>query len=342
MTDIKQYIRPSMLKLQAYSSARNEFQAENGVFLDANENPFGTLNRYPDPLQNKLKKRLSQLKNVNPSQLFIGNGSDELIDLLIRISCEPNQDKIGILSPTYGMYKVLADLNSIELVDYKLNAEFQLTQELVDSICSNQSLKLMMICSPNNPTGNCLDTKLLEQLFQRFNGIILIDEAYIDFSEQKSWIERMEEFQNCIISQTFSKAYGLANARVGIAYGSEELIGLLTKIKAPYNVSGLNQTAALNALDRIEEIHSEIAMIKQEREKLKKELNKLSVIKKIYPSEANFILVEVENSEIVYVALLAQGIVVRNRSKDVKNTIRISIGTPGENIQVIKAIKNIR
>lgn len=342
MKDIQTYIRPSMLKLQAYSSARNEFQAENGIFLDANENPFGTLNRYPDPLQLKLKSRLAAIKNVNVNQLFIGNGSDELIDLLIRISCEPNQDKVGILSPTYGMYKVLADLNSVELVDYRLDDTFQMTQELVDAICSNAALKLIFICSPNNPTGNCLDVELLEQLFQRFDGLVLIDEAYIDFAEQESWITRLAEFPNCIVSQTFSKAFGLANARVGVAYGSQELIGLLTKIKAPYNVSGLNQSAALNTLNRMEEIQNEIAVIKQEREKLNLELSQLSVVKKIYSSEANFILLEVENSENIYTELLQQGIVVRNRTKDVKNTIRISIGTPEENEQVITALKKIQ
>lgn len=340
MKDIQAYIRPCMLKLQAYSSARNEFQAENGIFLDANENPFGTLNRYPDPLQLELKTRLAEIKNVKTSQLFIGNGSDELIDLLIRISCEPNQDKIGILSPTYGMYKVLADLNSVELVDFRLNDEFQLTQELVDAICATNDLKVLMICSPNNPTGNCLDVQLLEQIFQRFNGLVLIDEAYIDFAEQESWISRLNEFPNCIVSQTFSKAFGLANARVGVAYGSEELIGLLTKIKAPYNVSGLNQTAALNALNRWDEIQQEIAIIKEERENLSSELSKLPLVKRMYPSEANFILLEVENAEEIYNELLSKGIVVRNRTKDVKNTIRISIGTPAENEQVITALKN--
>lgn len=340
MKDIQAYIRPCMLKLQAYSSARNEFQAEDGIFLDANENPFGTLNRYPDPLQLELKTRLAEIKNVKTSQLFIGNGSDELIDLLIRISCEPNQDKIGILSPTYGMYKVLADLNSVELVDFRLNDEFQLTQELVDAICATNDLKVLMICSPNNPTGNCLDVQLLEQIFQRFNGLVLIDEAYIDFAEQESWISRLNEFSNCIVSQTFSKAFGLANARVGVAYGSEELIGLLTKIKAPYNVSGLNQTAALNALNRMDEIQEEIAIIKAERENLIAELSKLPLVKKMYPSEANFILLEVENAEEIYNELLSKGIVVRNRTKDVKNTIRISIGTPAENEQVITALKN--
>lgn len=340
MKDIQAYIRPGMLKLQAYSSARNEFQAENGIFLDANENPFGTLNRYPDPLQLELKARLAEIKNVKTSQLFIGNGSDELIDLLIRISCEPNQDKIGILSPTYGMYKVLADLNSVELVDFRLNDEFQLTQELVDAICTTNDLKVLMICSPNNPTGNCLDVQLLEQIFQRFKGLVLIDEAYIDFAEQESWIARLNEFPNCIVSQTFSKAFGLANARVGVAYGSEELIGLLTKIKAPYNVSGLNQTAALNALNRWDEIQQEIAIIKEGRENLSSELSKLPLVKRMYPSEANFILLEVENAEEIYNELLSKGIVVRNRTKDVKNTIRISIGTPAENEQVITALKN--
>lgn len=335
--NLESLIRPNILKLKPYSSARDEYNGDTGIFLDANENPFGTLNRYPDPYQKEVKEKLSALKNIPVSQIFLGNGSDEVIDLVFRIFCTPGNDKALVFTPTYGMYEVSANINDIELLQLPLNHNFQIDREAVIPFLKDENLKLIFICSPNNPTGNSIEN--VDFILENFNGIVFVDEAYIDFSSQKSWTEKLEQYPNLIISQTFSKARGLAAVRVGIAYSSPEIISLLNKTKPPYNVSQLNQEAALIALVDDEKYQSEIKTILEEKERLEKALLKLAVIKKIYPSDANFILAEVNDADEIYNNLVQQKIITRNRNSVIANCIRITIGTTEENNQLIAALK---
>ncbi|CAM3497441.1 histidinol-phosphate transaminase [Elizabethkingia occulta] len=335
--NLESLIRPNILKLKPYSSARDEYNGDTGIFLDANENPFGTLNRYPDPYQKEVKEKLSALKNIPVSQIFLGNGSDEVIDLVFRIFCTPGNDKALVFTPTYGMYEVSANINDTELLQLPLNHNFQIDREAVIPFLKDENLKLIFICSPNNPTGNSIEN--VDFILENFNGIVFVDEAYIDFSSQKSWTEKLEQYPNLIISQTFSKARGLAAVRVGIAYSSPEIISLLNKTKPPYNVSQLNQEAALIALVDDEKYQSEIKTILEEKERLEKALLKLAVIKKIYPSDANFILAEVNDADEIYNNLVQQKIITRNRNSVIANCIRITIGTTEENNQLIAALK---
>ncbi|MCL1664333.1 histidinol-phosphate transaminase [Elizabethkingia ursingii] len=335
--NLESLVRPNILKLKPYSSARDEYNGDTGIFLDANENPFGTLNRYPDPYQKEVKEKLSALKNIPVSQIFLGNGSDEVIDLVFRIFCTPGNDKALVFTPTYGMYEVSANINDTELLQLPLNRNFQIDREAVIPFLKDENLKLIFICSPNNPTGNSIEN--VDFILENFNGIVFVDEAYIDFSSQKSWTEKLEQYPNLIISQTFSKARGLAAVRVGIAYSSPEIISLLNKTKPPYNVSQLNQEAALIALVDDEKYQSEIKTILEEKERLKKALLKLTVIKKIYPSDANFILAEVNDADEIYNNLVQQKIITRNRNSVIANCIRITIGTTEENNQLIAALK---
>lgn len=340
MIEIKSLVRPNILELQPYSSARSEFTGQSGVFLDANENPFGKLNRYPDPNQTELKEKLAQLKEVNPGDIFIGNGSDEVIDLAFRIFCNPGIDKALTFSPTYGMYDVSAGINNIELIQLPLNSEFQIDLETLKPYFKDSKLKLIFICSPNNPTGNLMDKKTIDFILDQFNGIVIVDEAYIDFAEGESLVEKVKQYNNLIVSQTFSKAWGLAAARVGTAYSNEEIINLYNKVKPPYNISELNQNAAVNALENSDSYQESLSIIRSEKKRVALALNKIQKVKKIYPSDANFLLIEVENADLLYTALVDQNIITRNRNKQVKNCIRISIGTPEENNELIKAIKN--
>ncbi|KUY30199.1 histidinol-phosphate transaminase [Elizabethkingia ursingii] len=335
--NLESLVRPNILKLKPYSSARDEYNGDSGIFLDANENPFGTLNRYPDPYQKEVKEKLSALKNIPVSQIFLGNGSDEVIDLVFRIFCTPGNDKALVFTPTYGMYEVSANINDTELLQLPLNRNFQIDREAVIPFLKDENLKLIFICSPNNPTGNSIEN--VDFILENFNGIVFVDEAYIDFSSQKSWTEKLEQYPNLIISQTFSKARGLAAVRVGIAYSSPEIISLLNKTKPPYNVSQLNQEAALIALVDDEKYQSEIKTILEEKERLEKALLKLTVIKKIYPSDANFILAEVNDADEIYNNLVQQKIITRNRNSVIANCIRITIGTTEENNQLIAALK---
>ncbi|OPC06120.1 histidinol-phosphate transaminase [Elizabethkingia ursingii] len=335
--NLESLVRPNILKLKPYSSARDEYNGDSGIFLDANENPFGTLNRYPDPYQKEVKEKLSALKNIPVSQIFLGNGSDEVIDLVFRIFCTPGNDKALVFTPTYGMYEVSANINDTELLQLPLNCNFQIDRDAVIPFLKDENLKLIFICSPNNPTGNSIEN--IDFILENFNGIVFVDEAYIDFSSQKSWTEKLEQYPNLIISQTFSKARGLAAVRVGIAYSSPEIISLLNKTKPPYNVSQLNQEAALIALVDDEKYQSEIKTILEEKERLKKALLKLTVIKKIYPSDANFILAEVNDADEIYNNLVQQKIITRNRNSVIANCIRITIGTTEENNQLIAALK---
>lgn len=343
MIKIENLVRPNILTLQPYSSARNEFSGKEGVFLDANENPYGSLNRYPDPLQKKLKEKLSILKNIPTQNIFVGNGSDEVIDLAYRIFCNPELDKALTFTPTYGMYSVSAAINNVKLEAIPLNEDFQIEIEKVKPYLADESIKLIFICSPNNPTGNMINQKDIEYILANFNGIVIIDEAYIDFSASHSLINLIDNYNNVIISQTFSKAWGLAGIRVGLAYANEEIISFYNKIKPPYNISELNQSAAIKQLDSEivnNTVSKNIRKITAERERLILALNQLTFVTKIYQSDANFILIEFENANEIYFNLLEKKIITRNRVSQVKNCLRITVGTQQENNQLINALKN--
>jgi histidinol-phosphate aminotransferase len=338
--DLQKLVRQNIISLKPYSSARDEFSGEAGVFLDANENPFGDLNRYPDPHQQTLKDKLKDIKKLTSKQVFIGNGSDEVIDLLIRIFCNPSVDKIVVCPPTYGMYEVAANINDVMVLSVPLTQDFQLDTEALQQVISQSepnTLKLIFLCTPNNPTGNSIDN--IEWVLTNFNGIVVVDEAYIDFSERTSFIEKLVLYPNLVVVQTFSKAWGLAAARIGIAYASETIIALMQKVKPPYNVSSLNQEAALKALDNEHVILHQKAHILEQRTYLETSLSQLPIVKKVFPSDANFILIEVEDADKLYEHLVIKNIVVRNRNTIIKNCLRITIGTIVENQYLIEVLK---
>ncbi|WP_440880820.1 histidinol-phosphate transaminase [Tenacibaculum sp. C7A-26P2] len=339
MFKLNSLIRPNIVKLEVYSSARNEFKGEAKVFLDANENPFGELNRYPDPNQSEIKKELSKIKKVDNNQVFIGNGSDEVIDLVFRIFCEPGVDKALTFSPTYGMYDVSASINNVELIKVPLDENFEIDTNALNSHIDNENLKLIFICSPNNPTGNCFDKSSVDYILNNFKGIVIIDEAYIDFSLEESYTSKVNNYPNLIVCQTFSKAWGLAGVRVGVAYSNANIIDWFKKVKPPYNVSTLNQQAVLERLDNKVQFEIEKNLILNEKEKLIKRFEALDMVKKIYPSQANFILIEVVNANEIYQILVAQKIITRNRNKVVRNCLRITVGSKEENDQLINAMK---
>ncbi len=343
--DLGNLLRENIKRMTAYSSARDEFKDASAemIFIDANENPFDTgLNRYPDPKQSKVKTELSKIKGIPSSQILLGNGSDEVLDLIFRAFCEPKEDAVIALPPTYGMYTVLAATNDVELINIPLTAAFQPnTTEILDK--QNTKTKLLFLCSPNNPTSNSFEAQIIEDLITKFDGIVVIDEAYIDFSTEESWVRRINEFPNLIVTQTLSKAYGLAGIRLGICYASEEIISVLNKIKPPYNVNQLTQEAALKALLDQNRVRSEIQLIIEERAKLAAELPQIAIVKKIHPSDANFLLVEVDDANKRYEQLIAMGIVVRNRSNQLlcDNCLRFTIGTEEENIELVNALKSL-
>ena len=341
MIDIEKQIRTNIKNMKPYSSARNEFIGNNGVFLDANENPFGENNRYPDPYQNKLKQAISKLKKVAVENLFLGNGSDEAIDLVFRIFCEPKQHKALQFNPTYGMYEVLAVINDIELVSLDLIDDFQIDIEKVKPFLKDKNVKLTFICTPNTPTGNSIFKKDIEFILHNFNGIVIIDEAYIDFSTSKSFIEDLESYNNLIVLQTFSKAWGMASARVGMAFSNASIINYFNKVKSPYNISKFNQQAVLDKLKDYQLFQKEKNEIIEERKKMAMDLLPISFVKKVYPSDANFLLVEVIDANKIYQQLVAAKVIVRNRTSVVKNCIRITIGTKKENQQLLIALKTI-
>nr|WP_304608433.1 histidinol-phosphate transaminase [Pontibacter anaerobius] len=341
MNDI---IRPNVLKMKPYSSARDEFKGSANVFLDANENNLGSLagnnyNRYPDPHQKKLKTRIAEVKGVKPGQIFLGNGSDEAIDLLFRMVCRPGQDSMLHLPPTYGMYEVSANLNDVALQTVQLTEDFQVPVEEV-LLNVKPTTKIIFICSPNNPTGNLIEQGGIEDILRAFKGLVVIDEAYIDFADARSWTSRLHEFPNLVVLQTFSKAWGMAGLRLGLAFASEELVSVLDKIKPPYNINEATQELALQALEREEALKDMIEEIVQERELLMEALLSMPVVEHVYPSDANFILVKVGNANEVYNYLLDNGIVVRNRSylPGCEGCIRISVGTLEENQILLKAL----
>ena len=341
--EIKDLIRENIKSLEAYSSARDEFKAMSSefVFIDANENPFDTgLNRYPDPQQTLVKEALSKLKGISEEQILLGNGSDEVLDLIFRVFCEPREDNVIILPPTYGMYEVLANTNAIELVKIPLIENFQPNvKEIVKG--QDAKTKLLFLCSPNNPTANSFDATSIETLIKEFNGIVVIDEAYIDFSIEDSWLGRLDEFPNLIVTQTLSKAYGLAAIRLGICYASKEIISILNKIKPPYNVNQLTQDVALQSILNQEKVKNDITAIIFERNQLIRDLENVEIVEKVYSSDANFLLVQVDDANLRYKQLVKLGIIVRNRTTQIScdNCLRFSVGTPDENKKLINTLK---
>ena len=344
--NISNLVRENIKSLKPYSSARDEYKnaSEDLVFLDANENPFNNgVNRYPDPQQNDVKEVLAKLKGIAKDQILLGNGSDEVLDLIFRAFCNPNADNIITLPPTYGMYEVLANINAVEVIKVHLSKSFQ--PQVADILkAANSSSKIMFLCSPNNPTGNSFKTKDVEKLLTSFKGIVVIDEAYIDFSNQKSWLQRLEEFPNLIVTQTLSKAYGMAGIRLGICYSSKEIISVLNKIKPPYNVNELTQQKALERLSKPEKVKLEIQSILEQRDWLLSELEGISFIDTIYPSDANFILVKVDDANKRYSELIESGIVIRNRTNQTgcNNCLRLTVGSKIENIKLITALKTLQ
>ena len=343
--NVKKLVRENIKSLKPYVSARDEFKEFNKsmVFLDANENPFENgINRYPDPQQVSLKKVLSNLKNISENQILIGNGSDEVLDLIFRAFCEPKKDNVITLPPTYGMYRVLAKLNNVENRKLPLTNQFQPNLESI-SRAANFNSKIVFLCSPNNPTGNSFSKGKIERLLQSFQGLVVIDEAYIDFSSEESWVQRLSEFPNLIITQTLSKAYGMAGIRFGICYSSSTIISILNKIKPPYNINQLTQQKALEKLKQRAEVLKEIDEILLERNKLLQKLKAISFIIKIYPTDANFVLIKVDDANLRYKQLLSKGIVVRNRTTEplCENCLRITIGTKEENKLLIKVLKEL-
>ena len=337
--------RENVKGLSPYSSARDEYVSDGStmVFLDANENPFENgVNRYPDPQQRGLKAILAEQKGIKEENILLGNGSDEVLDLLFRAFCEPKQDNIITLPPTYGMYKVLSGINMVENKEVLLTHDFQPNvEEILKTIDSKT--KLLFICTPNNPTGNSFSTKKIEELLNSFNGLVVIDEAYIDFSSEESWTSKLSEFPNLIITQTLSKAYGMAGIRLGICIASAEIIAVVNKIKPPYNVNQLTQEkATLRVLDR-DAVKNEVSQILTERAKLEEALKTVSFVEKIYPTDANFILAKVDDASIRYDQLLEKGVVVRNRTTQplCENSLRFTVGTEKENVSLINALKTL-
>ena len=339
MKNLNELIRPDLQDIKPYSSARDEFEGEASIFLDANENPFENgVNRYPDPLQRKLKERIGDIKGVSVNQLFLGNGSDECIDLLFRLFCVPGKDRVSAICPSYGMYSVSAKINNVELNEILLNEDFSLPVDQI--IESSKGSKLLFICSPNNPTANSFEVGDMLRIAREFEGIVVIDEAYIDFSDQPSLSKFIQEQSNLVISQTLSKAYGMAGIRLGLMIASTELIGWVNKVKPPYNINLLTQNFALQKLQHIGQTEKEIFLIKEERSRLEKFLNAESRILNVYPSDANFILIRVEDADDLYDYLIKKGVVVRNRSKQplCSNTLRLTVGTAEENNKLMEFI----
>ncbi len=341
MFDLNAIIRENIRSLKPYSSARDEFSGKEGIFMDANENPFGILNRYPDPYQKEIKGLLAKMKGVETSQIFVGNGSDEVIDLLFRIFCNPGKDEALTFSPTYGMYDVSASINDVNLIKIPLNNEFQLDVDLAKTQLKNSKIKLTFICSPNNPTWNAFPKEQIETIVQSTIGVVVVDEAYVDFSEKGSMTNFINTYPNLIIVQTMSKARGLAAARVGFAFASSEIISLFNKVKPPYNVSLLNQKAAFDALLDNETYTKNLNLLQKEKERLKSLLDTLKSAIKIYPSDANFLLVKFKDANKTYTQLVDRKIIVRNRNSIINNCIRITVGTPEENTLLINELKKL-
>ncbi len=342
MVDISNLVRENVKNLTPYSCARDEFKGSTGIFLDANENPYGKLNRYPDPYQKELKRAISGFKEISEENIFLGNGSDEIIDLCFRVFCRPGVDKALTFTPTYGMYEVSASVNDVQVIKIPLNTSFQIDMQKVTPLLSDKSLKLIFICSPNNPSGNSMNYADVEYLVSKSESIVVIDEAYIDFSDKPSFIKLVEKYPNLIVMQTFSKAFGLASVRVGMAFAGSAIVQYFNKIKPPYNISTINQKTALSKISRSFEVAKQVRKIKREKEKLIFQIVKLDLTEMIYPSDANFILVKVKDADLIYGELVKMNIITRNRNSVVRNCIRITVGKPSENKLLLKALKTIK
>jgi histidinol-phosphate aminotransferase len=328
--------------MKPYSSARDEFSGMQGVFLDANENPYNNgVNRYPDPYQSDLKSVLAELKGVSTKNMMLGNGSDEVLDLLFRAFCEPKQDNVVVTSPSYGMYKVLANLNNVELKEVLLEEDFSLNADKILEVV-DENTKMILLCSPNNPTGNVIDFEVIEKLLINTNCLVVIDEAYIDFSIKISSIEKLNKYNQLIVSQTLSKYYGMAGIRLGMCFASEEIIAILNRIKPPYNVNVLTQNKALELLKNYDTSYKNEVI--EQRKLLSESLAEFHFVVKVYPSDANFILIKTTDANTIYNELIKKQIVVRNRTKEAlcENCLRITVGTPEENRLLITALKEIR
>lgn len=355
--NLDQLLRENIRDLKPYSSARDEFQGEASVYLDANENAFGApvsiadlnvehaahhwaFHRYPDPLQNELKERISRIKGVPPKHIFLGNGSDEAIDLLFRAFCNPGKDNVVVLPPTYGMYEVSAHINDVEVRKVPLNPNFQLDLDgIAEAI--DENTKLIFICSPNNPTGNSIFREDIETLLVNFNGIVVVDEAYINYAKQRTFIQELTEYANLVVLQTFSKAWGMAGLRLGMAFSSQPIIEVLNKIKPPYNINQATQLLALQALDQIQQVNDWIRQTVSERQRLVDRLSELEIVTRIYPSDANFLLVRTKDAKKIYQYLVGKGIIVRDRSNVLlcEDCLRITVGTPAENDELLAQLK---
>lgn len=347
MFDLNSLLRDNIKRLVPYSSARDEFKGEASVFLDANENSFGSplpqaYHRYPDPLQWKVKYKLADIKGVPPQNIFLGNGSDEAIDILYRAFCRPGIDNVLLCPPTYGMYEVSANINDVTVRKATLTEDFQLDLPAIEAAI-DANTKLIFICSPNNPTANAIRREDIEMILNNFDGIVVVDEAYINFSKQKTLIQELTEYPNLVILQTLSKAWGLAALRVGMAFASEDIINVFNRIKPPYNINQASQELALEALNNIEQVNSWIKETVEERNKLEQALNTLPIVEKVYPSDANFLLVKTTDAKGIYQHLVERGIIVRDRSKVelCAGCLRITIGTPAENRELLTALQAV-
>jgi len=340
--EIKRLVRENILKMKSYSSARDEFSGVDGLFLDANENPYQNgVNRYPDPYQQELKIVIAEQRSVELEQVLLGNGSDEVLDLLFRAFCEPKQDNVVLASPSYGMYKVLANLNDVRCNEVLLESDFSLDADKIIA-ATDENTKLIILCSPNNPTGNSISKEVVEKVLNNTNCLVVVDEAYIDFSLSNSLINYLNKYDQLIVCQTLSKYYGMAGIRLGMCFASKEIIAILNRIKPPYNVNVLTQNKAIELLkNKNDDYKNEVT---EERNRLKESLSSLSFVIEVYPSDANFLLVKTINANEVYNQLLAQNIIIRNRTNEplCKGCVRISIGTKEENTALIAGLKNIK
>ncbi len=346
--DLNKILRSHIASMKPYSSARDEYKGTRGIFLDANENPYGSVgggqyNRYPDPMQWAVKELIAGVKDVVKEQIFLGNGSDEPIDLLIRAFCEPGKDNVIQMSPTYGMYQVSADLNFVQVIDVPLSADFNIrTADVLNAVTSNT--KIIFICSPNNPTGNSLSRESIETIIKSFDGLVVVDEAYIDFSDEPTFLKDLTKYANLVVLQTFSKAWGLAGVRLGMAFASQEIIKVLSKIKYPYNINMLTQQVAIKALQDLAGRDKMVKDVLEQRERLAAELMKISYVKYIYPSDANFLLVKMDSAKEVFDFLINKEVIVRDRTKVMlcEGCLRVSIGTDKENDSLLAEMKSYK
>lgn len=337
--NLNKMIRPHLAGVKSYQTLRDSYIDKKPVYLDANENPFGQFNRYPDGDPIQLKKKLAEINHAKTENLFLGNGSDELIDLTMRIFCEPSKDSIIIMNPSFVMYEIYAKMNNLQVERLQLNSGFQLEKDTFLNTISRSQAKVLFLCSPNNPTGNSIDD--LEFYIQNFNGIVVVDEAYIEFSPYDSAVKLLNKYPNLIVLKTLSKAFGMAGLRIGVGFASAEIASLFIQLKPPYNISSESQRLALEQLNRVEEIQNNIGFILEEKEKLKKGLKQIKEVLKIFPSDANFFLIEFKDAQLIYQKLLAKNILTSLRHPNLKDCLRISVGTSQENSELLKVLSEI-